>query len=93
MIKSNVYPRKVAVIGLLAIAALGGTVAAVTSACADSTHANVVHGQHRVLPNGYHYRNIKNPDCGKDQRAIIAWADKGDSSVMICRNGSKVETS
>ena len=93
MIRSNVYSKRIVIIGLLGIAGLGGTVAATTVACASTTHASVQHGQHRVLPSGYHYKNLRNPDCGKDQRAIIVWADKSDQSVMICRNGSAVEPS
>jgi hypothetical protein len=93
---SRTYSKKVAAIGLMLIAVGGGTVAASTAAHGATHHPAghaKQHRQHRTLPRGYHYRSIKNPDCGKDQRAIIVWADKGDQSVMICHNGSAVEPS
>ena len=93
--RNNVFSKRIIVISLSAVALLGGTVAATTAASASAHHpvSSSKHHQHRTLPRGYHYKSIKNPDCGKDQHAIIVWADKADSSVMICRNGSKVETS
>lgn len=95
--RSNVFSRRVVVISLAAIAALGGTVAVTTAASASAHHPasqSAGHSkQHSRLPHGFHYRSIRNPDCGKDQHAIIVWADKGDTSVMICRDGKTPELS
>jgi hypothetical protein len=91
--RSNVFSRRVVVLGLSALALLGVGVGACTAASASPAHPAGHAKQHRTLPRGYHYRSIRNPDCGKDQRAIIVWADKGDTSVMICHDGKSPELS
>lgn len=87
--RSNVFSRRVVVIGLASVALLGGTVAVSTCASASPHHANV-----QQMPKGFHYRYVWHQidDCGRHnagQRKVIIWKGSGDKqSALFCPDGT-----
>lgn len=87
------YGIKIAALAMAPVAF--GSAIAITAGTSSPASAGTHHSHQQRLPAGYHWKHASKAAakevCGNGP-AIIAWGGKGDTSVIICKNG-KAETS
>jgi hypothetical protein len=95
--RSNVFSRRVIVLGLSGLAMLGVGVGACTAA-SGAEHQPAQHSSSQHLPHWLHWRYATAGEtrsaCGKTSKhGIVEWVGKGDSSWLVCPNGAGMEPS